>query len=85
MEENRTMFDEILLEIEKADGPLTVKDLAARLDIEESALEKMLEFLEKKGELSVYRPGECEGGSLVQCRSCVFGGGCPEAKKGGAQ
>ena len=79
------MFDEIMKEIEEADGPISVKELADRLGEEEGALEKMLEFLEKKGKLSVYRPGECEGGSLVQCRSCVFGGGCPEAKKGGAQ
>jgi Mn-dependent DtxR family transcriptional regulator len=54
------VFDEILREVEKARGPITVRDLAERLDVEESALEKMLEFLEKKGKLSVYRPGECE-------------------------
>jgi len=83
LEENRTMFDEILQEIEKADGPLTVKDLAARLDIEESALEKMLEFLEKKGKLSVYRPGECDQCGVVSCKTCVFGVGCSIAKRGG--
>lgn len=77
------MFDEILREVEKAGGPMTVKELAERLDIEESALEKMLEFLEKKGKLSVYRPGECEACGVVSCKTCVFGAGCPEAGKGG--
>ena len=79
------MFDEILKEVEQANGPLSVRELADRLGVEESALEKMLEFLEKKGKLSVYRPGECDGCGVVSCRSCVFGGGCPEAKKGGAE
>lgn len=79
------MFDAILREIDKADGPLTVPELAQRVDVEEGALEKMLEFLEKKGKLSVYRPGECDACATVSCRSCVFGGGCPEAKKGGGR
>ena len=77
------MFDEILKEVENADGPISVKDLAGRLGIEESALEKMLEFLERKCKLSVYRPGDCQGCGVVSCRSCVFGAGCPDAKKGG--
>jgi len=79
------MFDEIMQAVENAHGPISVKDLAGRLGIEESALEKMLEFLEKKGKLSVYRPGDCQGCGVVSCKSCVFGGGCPEAKKGGAE
>lgn len=79
------MFDEILQEVENADGPISVKDLADRLGVEESALEKMLEFLERKGKLSVYRPGDCEGCGVVSCKSCVFGAGCPDAKKGGAE
>jgi len=80
--ENRGMFDDILREIEAADEPLTVRSLAVRLGIEQSALEKMLEFLEKKGKLSVYRPGDCDCRGTMSCRACVFVGGCPQAAKG---
>jgi predicted Zn-ribbon and HTH transcriptional regulator len=76
------MFDEIMREVENANGPISVKDLAGRLGIEESALKKMLE---RKGKLSVYRPGDCQGCGVVSCKSCVFGAGCPDAKKGGAE
>ena len=62
------MFDEIMQAVENTDGPISVKDLAGRLGIEESALEKMLEFLEKKGKLSVYRPGDCQGYGVVSCK-----------------
>ncbi|HEY5527034.1 MAG TPA: FeoC-like transcriptional regulator [Candidatus Anoxymicrobiaceae bacterium] len=79
------MFDEILAEIEKINGPVTVKDLALRLDIEESALDPMLEFLEKKGKLSLYRPADCDCCGVVSCRTCVFGKECPQAEKGGAR
>ncbi|MHB8894579.1 MAG: FeoC-like transcriptional regulator [Candidatus Geothermincolia bacterium] len=79
------MFDEILSEIEKVNGPVTVKDLAARLDIEESALEPMLEFLEKKGKLSLYRPSDCDTCGVVSCKTCVFGLDCPQADKGGTR
>ena len=79
------MFDEILKEVEQANGPLSVRELADRLGVEESALEKMLEFLEKKGKLSVYRPGECDGCGVVSCKACVFGAGCPGAKEGGCE
>ena len=79
------MFDEILKEVEQANGPLSVRELADRLGVEESALEKMLEFLEKKGKLSVYRPGECDGCGVVSCNACVFGAGCSGAKEGGCE
>lgn len=79
------MFEEIMREIEKADGPLTTAELARRLDIEQSALEKMLEFLEEKGKLSVMRPPEgSERCGIVSCKACVFGAGCPDAGKGGS-
>lgn len=78
------MLDEIVREIEKSKGPITVKELARRLDIEESALQGMLEFLERKGRLSVYRPGEeCEGCGVVSCASCVFAAACPRNEEGG--
>jgi predicted Zn-ribbon and HTH transcriptional regulator len=77
------VFDEILREVSYGNGPAGLLDLAERLDVEESALEKMLEFLENKGKLSVYRPGECEGCGVVSCKTCVFGSGCPVAREGG--
>ena len=74
------MLDEILAEIEKAQGPMTVGDLAARLGAEEGALAGMLEFLERKGRLSVYRPGDCAG-DLTDCEACVFCRGCASGKE----
>jgi predicted ArsR family transcriptional regulator len=76
------MFEEILRQIETAEGPLSVKELAERLDVEEGALEPMLAFLEKKGKLSVYRPGVEQCGP-ESCVSCVFGPGCPDNREGG--
>lgn len=76
------ILDRIMQEIEKKDGPITVKELARRLDIEESALEGMLEFLERKGKLSVYRPGECDEHGAPTCVSCIYGKECPVKDKG---
>jgi Mn-dependent DtxR family transcriptional regulator len=78
------MLDEIMKEVENSKGPLTVKELARRLDVEESALEGMLEFLERKGKLSVYRPEDrCEECGLISCTSCVFKSACPNSEEGG--
>lgn len=79
------MLDEIMKEVESADGPLTVKDLARRLGVEEGALEGMLAFLERKGRLSIYRPGPCEACGLVSCRDCVFTGSCGTEAEGGCE
>jgi DNA-binding MarR family transcriptional regulator len=76
------ILDEIMQEIEKEDGPITVKELARRLDIEESALEGMLEFLERKGKLSVYSPGECDEYGALTCVSCIYRKECPVKDKG---
>jgi predicted ArsR family transcriptional regulator len=71
-------------ELKNSRGPVTVQELARRLDIEQSALEGMLEFLERKGKLSVYRPGEeCEDCGVVSCAACVFSAACPRSGKGG--
>jgi Mn-dependent DtxR family transcriptional regulator len=76
------ILEKITQEIEKEDGPITVKELARRLDVEESALEGMLEFLEKKGRLSVYRPGECDEHGAPTCVSCIYRKECPVKDKG---
>jgi hypothetical protein len=58
-----------------------VRELAKRLDIEESALSGMLDFLARKGRLEVRRPAEC-GGTAKACEACVFGKACPDSKGG---
>lgn len=71
------MLEKILREIDSNRGPMTVKELAKRLDVEEGALEGMLDFLERKGRLSVHRPGECGERGPASCAGCVFVKGCP--------
>lgn len=79
-----SMLDEIMRELEGAAGPVTVRELAGKLSIEEGALEGMLGFLERKGRLSVVRPGDCAGSGSAPCSGCVFRGGCCPAAGGGA-
>ena len=70
-------------EIGNSRGPLTVRELARRLSVEESALEGMLRFLERKGRLSVSRPGEeCDGRGAVSCAACVFAPACGKYERG---
>ena len=78
------LLDEIMNEIENADGPITLKELAGRVGVEESALEGMLEFLEKKGRLSLVRGGEWEQCRVTSCEACALRKCCIEAGKGGA-
>ena len=69
-------------EIENEDGPITVKELSRRLDIEEGALGGMLRFLERKGRLSVYRPGECDRRGAPTCVSCIYRRECSLKDRG---
>lgn len=75
------MLNEIMSEIENSRGPLTVKELSRKLDIEESAIEGMLEFLQRKGRINLQRA--CGEGSCVgTCAGCSFlGGGRPKDKR----
>ncbi|MBU1670334.1 MAG: MarR family transcriptional regulator [Actinobacteria bacterium] len=75
------MLERIVEEVKNNPGPLTVGELARRLDIEESALSGMLDYLERKGRLSVFRPDECDGSGDMACVACVYGSGCPRASK----
>jgi len=77
------MLDEIMHEIEKHSGPMTVKELARRVSVEESALEGMLEFLERKGRLVLSRADGWERCRTVACMDCVFGRCCPGAGEKG--
>lgn len=74
------MLDAILKEIENSRGPLTVKGLSRKLDIEESAMEGMLEFLQRKGRLNLQRPGGSES-CVGTCAGCSFLGGCFSKEK----
>lgn len=69
------MLDAIMKEIENSRGPLTVKELSRKLDVEESALEGMLQFLQRKGRVNLRQPGE-EGSCAEQCVGCSFPGVC---------
>jgi Mn-dependent DtxR family transcriptional regulator len=77
------LLDEIMKELENAEGPITVKELAKRTGVEDSALEGMLEFLEKKGRLSLVRAGEWEQCQITSCEACAFRKCCPEGGKEG--
>jgi len=46
-----TILQQILGELETVGGPISVRELSRRLDVETSALEGMLEFLVRKGRL----------------------------------
>ena len=69
------MLNEIMREIENSKGPLTVRELSRRLGVEESAIEGMLEFLQRKGRIDLQRPGG-EGACVGTCAGCSFLGGC---------
>lgn len=71
------VLEEILRELNSAKEPVTVRELAKRLRVEEGALTGMLDFLERKGRLSVHRPGDCMERGLARCEGCVYLRGCP--------
>jgi predicted transcriptional regulator of viral defense system len=77
------LLDEIMREIENANGPITVKELAKRVGVEESALPGMLEFLEKKGRLSLVQAGEWEQCQVAACEACALRRWCAEGGKEG--
>ena len=69
------MLSEIMREIDNSRGSLTVRELSRRLDVEESAIEGMLEFLQRKGRINLQRAGD-EGQCAGDCAGCSFLGGC---------
>jgi predicted transcriptional regulator of viral defense system len=78
------LLDKIMREIENADGPITVKELARKVGVAESALPGMLEFLQKKGRLSLVLAGEWEQCQVASCEACAMRGWCTEDGKEGA-
>ncbi len=79
------MLEEILKELEVNKGPITTRELAGRLGTEEGALMGMLEFLERKGKLAIYRPDQgCRECGEMTCAACVFRASCASSDEGGA-
>ncbi|NJK82203.1 MAG: hypothetical protein HC893_10485 [Chloroflexaceae bacterium] len=75
------MLQQVLHEIEQAREPLSLNDLARRLEIDPGTLDGMLTFWVRKGRI-VVRDGDestCTTGS--GCGSCASTVGCPFAGK----
>ena len=70
------MLKAILYELQTSSGPVTLRQLSHKLGVQESALEGMLRFLERKGQL--VRDQEQGGArSLRLCTGKVCGFHCP--------
>lgn len=61
------MLHQVLREIEQARGPLSLSELARKLEIDRSTLDGMLSFWVRKGRIRV---------SDVDGQTCATGGGC---------
>jgi hypothetical protein len=61
------MLHQVLREIEQARGPLSLNELARKLEIDRSVLDGMLSFWARKGRILV---------SDIDGQTCASGGGC---------
>jgi hypothetical protein len=61
------MLQQVLREIEQARGPLSLGDLARKLNVDRGTLDGMLTFWVRKGRIVV---------SDVDGQTCATGGGC---------
>lgn len=61
------MLQQVLREIEQARGPLSLGDLAHKLEVDRGTLEGMLAFWVRKGRIAM---------SDVDGQTCVSGNGC---------
>ena len=71
------MLSKILSEFRQTDGPVDLRDLSQRLDIDRSALEGMLETLVRQGKLKEITS---EG-----CARCDRSGTCAHGEQAWAQ
>lgn len=74
------MLNRLLRELAQIDGPIDLRTLARRLDVEPGALAGMLQFWERKGRLRDARLIEGQPGPACHsgCGSCPAGpNGCP--------
>ena len=65
------MLREIIQTFEQNEQPTSLREMAARLDVQDSALEGMLDMLVRKGTLIEV------GSEINTCRSCGGAKGCP--------
>lgn len=75
------MLQQVLHEIEHARGPLSLGDLARKLDIDRGTLDGMLAFWVRKGRIVV---SDVDGQTCATgggCGSCGSAAGCPFAGK----
>jgi hypothetical protein len=76
-----TLLDRVVAEAKCADGPLLMRDLAARLGVEESALRGMVQVLVRKGRISASEiefPRETSSCPDAACwRKCTGLANCP--------
>ena len=59
------MLSQVFHEIENARGPVTIRDLCYKLDVDRDALEGMLQFWIRKGRIQndAYKSEDLKGGS----------------------
>lgn len=73
------MLQRLLTTIEQSAGPVSLDELSRRLDVERSALEPMLDLLERKRLLTGWTNADqyvaCHGGACGS--SCTGVDGCP--------
>jgi hypothetical protein len=78
------MLHQVLHEIERANGPITINELSRRMGIDASALQGMIDFWVRKGRLRdddapVAEEAACGGGSCGD--SCYGMTACPFTAK----
>jgi len=72
------MLRQVLHEIEIARGPVTIRELCYKLDVDRNALEGMLQFWMRKGRIQIdaHKPDDPQGGSCgTSCSgvaNCAF-------------
>ena len=69
------MLNQVLYEIEKAQGPITLHELSRKLGMDTSALEGMLQFWERKGRIQNDDGGETCESQIGSCSSSCNGPG----------
>ncbi len=73
------MLQQILLELEATQGPVSLSDLARNLGVEQSALKGMIEFWVRKGRLK----DDAQEAKAIHslCSGAICGGDCPTSQK----
>lgn len=75
------MIDEVIREIQKNKGMVSKGELARRLDIDPEVLDRILEYLERKGKLSTGTYPAAGRSCSGRCGTCHLTE-CAERKRG---